>query len=179
MDNKICPKCGASIPEENNFCTECGAKFDETPAAAQSEPVTEIPQPAPQPEPEQTFVPQPTGYYTEPAPSKKSEYALITPWGWVGITLILALPILGPIFLIVWACGGCRKIQKRNYARGLLLNALIGLVLTIVLTILLVGPLKSKVEEFNAGIKDKVESTENSNDTLNDILAKFGLQTIN
>ena len=151
MDQKLCPKCGAAIPDGNNFCTECGAKIEA--------------QPAPQP--------KPMGVYQEFSPSEKSEYALITPWGWVGITLLLAIPFVGPILLIVWACGGCRKLQKRNYARGVLLNALISLVLTIITVILLIGPFKSKIEDFAEKLPH--ESSEVT-DSFNDFLGQFGYE---
>ena len=180
MDQKLCPKCGAAIPDGNNFCTECGAKIEA--------------QPAPQPKPQQAAPqPQPKAAYTapvytpspavsqsaprttvqEPVPSKKSEYALITPWGWVGITLLLALPVIGVILLIVWACGGCRKLQKRNFARGVLLNALIGVIVSIIITILALGPFKSKIEDFAGKLPHEASEV---TDAANDFLGQFGYE---
>lgn len=42
-------------------------------------------------------------------------------------------PLVGLILMIVWACGGCRKLQKRNLARASLILAVIGLALSLVL----------------------------------------------
>jgi len=45
----------------------------------------------------------------------------ITTWGFVGILLLTAIPVLGTAFLLVWALGGCQKRQKRYYARAALI----------------------------------------------------------
>ena len=50
-----------------------------------------------------------------------SPYEPITAWGFIGILALFAIPVIGWIFAIVWACGGCRKLNKRNLSRGYLL----------------------------------------------------------
>ncbi len=50
-----------------------------------------------------------------------SPYEPISAWGYIGIWALLMIPVIGWIFAIVWACGGCRKLNKRNFARGYLL----------------------------------------------------------
>lgn len=55
-----------------------------------------------------------------------SPYEPISVWGYIGIWALLAIPVIGWIFAIVWACGGCRKINKKNLSRGYLI--LLGLV---------------------------------------------------
>lgn len=56
-----------------------------------------------------------------------SPYEPITAWGYIGILALLAVPVIGWIFAIVWACGGCRKLNKRNLSRGyLMILALLG-----------------------------------------------------
>lgn len=57
-----------------------------------------------------------------------SPYEPISAWGYIGIWALFAIPVIGWIFAIVWACGGCRKLNKRNMARGyLLVLALLGI----------------------------------------------------
>lgn len=53
----------------------------------------------------------------------------IRAWGWVGIFLLLGIPVVNLILLIVWACGGCRKNAKKSFARGVWLMVLISVVL--------------------------------------------------
>ncbi len=78
------------------------------------------------------FVPQ---NMEEVPPSSSSEYEPISTLGFFGIFLLLGIPLIGPILTIIWACGGCRKINKRNYCRALILKAVIALVVTILLGI--------------------------------------------
>lgn len=83
--------------------------------------------------------PAPPAYIPVPeeeAPGKDSPYQPISTWGYVGINFIMAVPILNLVMLIVWACGGCRKVNKRNMARGIFLTMLISLVVGIIITIL-------------------------------------------
>lgn len=50
-----------------------------------------------------------------------SPYEPVTAWGFIGILALFSVPVIGWIFAIVWACGGCRKVNKRNLARGYLM----------------------------------------------------------
>ena len=68
--------------------------------------------------------------YDAPAPGSK--YAPISTWGYIGISLLACIPIVGFILLIVWAFGGCRKINKRNFARAMLIMMAIGLVFSLI-----------------------------------------------
>jgi len=54
-----------------------------------------------------------------------TEFEPISAWGFVGINLLLSIPLVGLILTIVWACGGCRKFQKKKYAQSILLTALV------------------------------------------------------
>lgn len=40
---------------------------------------------------------------------------------------LLLIPILNLLLLIVWACGGCRKVNKQNFAKAMLLWMLVGI----------------------------------------------------
>ncbi|MGN0517758.1 MAG: zinc-ribbon domain-containing protein [Acutalibacteraceae bacterium] len=58
-------------------------------------------------------------------PKKKSKYATMSTWGYVGSILLMLIPIVGWIITIVWACGGCRKNNKKSLARAFLIITLI------------------------------------------------------
>ena len=64
-------------------------------------------------------------------PGKKSKWDIITTKGYVDINLLMAIPGIGLILTIIWACGGCRKYAKRNYARAALIFIAIGILLLI------------------------------------------------
>ena len=83
---------------------------------------------------------------------------LISTAGFVGTMLLMAIPILGPILTLVWACGGCRKVQKRSYARARIIMAVLSLILTAALAFAAVSAAQQLLEGVddtllnNAGI---------------------------
>ena len=161
----FCTQCGKQLSDGTKFCTECGFAIPETePAAApepaaepkpeavpefisQSDPIPEPepefkPDPAPEPEPAPVTAPQPKPQ-SEPAPgpadaaqpAEDPKKTLISSLGFVGINCLLAIPVVGFILLIVWACGGCKKLQKTYYCRSLLITSLIILGITLLFVI--------------------------------------------
>ncbi|MBR5114169.1 MAG: hypothetical protein IK101_02630 [Oscillospiraceae bacterium] len=115
------------------------------------EPVKEAapaPQPAPAPaakapvvrppvyaQPDHTIPPQPPEEIPEPEPdrpARKSKWEIMSSWGTVGALLLMAIPGIGFLITIIWACGGCRKYAKRNLARALLLILLLCLIVLII-----------------------------------------------
>jgi len=55
----------------------------------------------------------------------------------MGSLFLLSLPIAGFILMIVWASGGCKNENKRNLARAMLIWMGIGIVITVILSVLL------------------------------------------
>ena len=120
----------------------------------ETEPVAAAPvaAPAPQPEPkpaakapvvrppvyaqpDHTIPPQPPEEIpdAEPdRPARKSKWEIMSSWGTVGARILMAIPVIGFIITIIWACGGCRKYAKRNLARSNLLLLVISLIILIV-----------------------------------------------
>ena len=138
---KFCTNCGATLDDDKKFCTECGASVNEGPAAPPPPPP---PQSAPQPQaapvyaqtatatmpPSQSAYQPAAAYGGDMAPAKGSKYEPITTKGFIGIMLLMCIPIVGQILMIVWALGGCRKINKRNLARASLIMMVVALVIS-------------------------------------------------
>ena len=133
------------------------------PAYAQPQPAYAQPQPAyaqPQPVYQQPAYAQPAPVYAqpgqEPVPGPDSRYGLISTWGFIGIMLLLCIPIIGFILMIVWACGGCRKYQKRNLCRAMLIFMAVSLVISLILGFAIKGLVNSAIDT----VKDQIgEST--------------------
>lgn len=147
----FCTECGTNVPDDVKFCTACGKPMG---AAPQTEPVMAgaSPPAASQPQSASAYVSRPGQapvYIQQPgqtpvtagipvvagdaAPSKGSKYEPITTGGYIGIMLLMCIPIVGQILTIVWAFGGCRKINKRNLARAMLVFLVISIVLSVIL----------------------------------------------
>lgn len=153
--------CGAKLADGVRFCTGCGTPVPSATATEASPPQTEIKaeerQAVPvanvrqQPTPVPTYdVPvqgqQPTPVYAAPAagqietpPPAGSRYAPISTGGFIGIFLLMLIPVVNFILLIVWACGGCRKVNQSNLAKAMLVLMLIGAALTLILGIVFWG----------------------------------------
>ncbi len=74
-----------------------------------------------------------------PAAAEKQRKANLpmTTWGTVLSMVAMSIPLIGLIFMIVWACGGCRKIGRRNLARAYIILLIIAIVITVVAALLL------------------------------------------
>lgn len=138
---KYCTQCGAIIEDGIAFCTECGKKTSEETFVPQAQPqptpvsqpaVQPVPQAAPQPAPQPAPRPAPQPGPQEPNVSG-TPYEPITTGGFVGILFLMGIPVLGFLLTIIWACGGCRKLSKRAFARANLIWLAIGLILSLIL----------------------------------------------
>ena len=158
---KFCTNCGATLDDDKKFCTECGASVNDAPAGAAAPPPPP-PQAAPQaapvyaqaatatmPPPQSAYQPA-AAYGGDVPPPKGSKYEPITTGGFIGIMLLMCIPIVGQILMIVWALGGCRKINKRNLARASLIMMVVALVISFILGLILKSVFGKVVEQIEA-----------------------------
>ena len=151
-----CANCGAELTPDTNFCTACGARVDVTPAAPQT-PVQPPKQPTPTykavtpaPAPVQTPVYQAAPSYTsaDAPPPEGSKYEPVSTFGFIGIMLLMCIPIVGQLLTLLWAFGGCKKVQKRNFARA----SLFFMVLSLIFMIFIGLKIKAFVDKVNDNI---------------------------
>ena len=191
--SKFCTSCGATLDDEKKFCTECGASANEAPAgAAPTPPPPPPPQAPPQPQaapvyaqaatatmpPPQSTYQHATAYSGDMAPGKGSKYEQITTKGFIGIMLLMCIPILGQILMIIWALGGCRKINKRNLARASLIMLVVALVISFVLGLVLkslFGKVVDQIEtETGISITEMTGSEKGESGGLSGLLGIIG-----
>lgn len=169
----ICKNCSAQIPDGSKFCTVCGHKIVVEPFVApkpQQPPQTEPTQVPPQaqhmqtpPQTQHTQVP-PQAPYTQIPPqvqqgqvppynlngtqqqtvSKNTALdAPLTVLDFFLMSLLSFVPIIGFIFLLIWAFSGNANINRKNYARAALIWILVSIGLVILLSIIGGGILNS------------------------------------
>lgn len=67
----------------------------------------------------------------EAKPGRKSPYAPMSSFGMAVQLFLMGIPVIGLILSIVWACGVCRKIARRNLARAWLILLIAAIVLSV------------------------------------------------
>ena len=110
------------------------------PAPVFTPPAAEAPKPAPVPPVYQQPAPA-APVYQQPAPDadkpgKKSKYAPMTSWGMAIQLILMNLPVVGFVLMVIWACGGCRKVARRNLARANLILLILAVILAIIAALL-------------------------------------------
>ncbi len=164
----FCTNCGNQVAEGVKFCTTCGAAMNGG-ATAQSEPQAQPQQPqqqaAPQQSQQQTYQqPYQQAAYQQPQPQYQAQPTYQPPYmeepistgGYIGIFLLMMIPLVNLICLIIWACGGCKKVNKRNLSRAMLVLMLIGIVLGFLLGMagsLLFGDVFNELDAFSKALE--------------------------
>lgn len=171
--SRFCTGCGAPISDNKKFCTECGTPVPAVETAAVQEtmivetqeaeaiPVQQVYQQAPvQP----TYQQPVAAYDPDAAPPKGSKYEPITAGGYIGIMLLMCIPILGLILTIIWACGGCKKVNKKNLAKATLIMMAISLVLSLIMGFVVKRVFKSAMEASGfSAVMAQLEENESAN----------------
>ncbi len=134
----FCENCGNKLPEGAKFCGGCGAK---------TEPVQPAYTAATEPAPVRPAPPPPV--YTPPAqisPSRQQAYVTPQPpvysgqlgseplrvGQYIGMLLLMCVPLLNVILLFMWGFGGSVNPNKKNFARASLVLCAVMLIFWIV-----------------------------------------------
>lgn len=158
----FCENCGIQLAEATRFCPSCGTKIEAPPvdtAAVQSpappppppgyEASVQTPPPPPPAckpavqaasPPPQSYVPQPAyGIQAQPGsePLRVGQY--------IGMFLLMCIPILNIILLFVWSFGSSANLNKKNFARASLILSAIMLIFWLIAGGLIMGALESIV----------------------------------
>ena len=165
----ICKNCSAQIPDGSKFCTVCGHKIVVEPFVApkpqqppQTEP-TQVPPQAQHMKTQHTQVPSQAPYTQIPPQVQQGQVppynlngtqqqtvskntaldAPLTVLDFFLMSLLSFVPIIGFIFLLIWAFSGNTNINRKNYARAALIWILVSIGLVILLSIIGGGILNS------------------------------------
>jgi len=150
MATKYCEGCGAAFDDSSKFCTSCGRAN-----SAQAAP-TQVPRPVPpQAPPPQAPRPQ-QPQYTQQQPNYYQRPPLdapLTVWQYIGTFILSGLPMVGFILLLVWAFSSDTNINKKNFARALLILGVIVGVLYAIFAIVFSKVLFDLINQYGGSIR--------------------------
>lgn len=150
----ICPTCGAEITEGARFCEACGSALEsacsvEKDAQTASEPENEAitagemmaDESAVEPVTVDMTAPvaemaAPNDNVTAQESSPSPVFQMREPekpfgvWRWIGVILLLQLPIVQVVMTIVWACSAKRQTLK-NFARAIIICFLVSVIISV------------------------------------------------
>ena len=151
VDNAaFCESCGTKLTPAAPAAPEVSAAPEVNTATVSEATTVTAPQPQYTP-PQPQYVPPQTQYtppqprpvpvtpYNNYAPVAKPatpvippEYKPLSGWAYFGWQLLFAIPLVGFILLIVFACGGTHNINLRNFARSYFCALLIAAILAVI-----------------------------------------------
>lgn len=109
---------------------------------------------------------------------KGTKFEPVSALGWFGIFLLCGIPLVGPLLVIIWACGGCRKQNKRTYARGILISWLVGALIAGLIGL----ALRSRILDFakKYAAENGIQYSESAplTDILNSVLNQYGYEIV-
>ena len=123
-----------SAPAPSPYAPPIAPAYAAPPAAAPAAAAAPVyPAPAAYPQPAAQAAP---AAEDPDKPDKKSKYAPMTSLGMAVELFLMSIPVVGFVLMILWSCGVCRKIARRNLARAYLILLIVGLVVAVILAIL-------------------------------------------
>lgn len=126
-----CESCGKPVYRLDRICANCGAPVTQNGQSIRND------------------IRSRDGLIDDYTP--KSQYDILSSWGFVGSFFLLSLPIVGFIIMIVWASGGVNSLTRRNLARAYLI--MIGLaVIFWIIFIVILGLNGTTVDQFYSNI---------------------------
>ncbi len=152
MSEAFCQSCGASLDPGAKFCKSCGSPVPVTNNyAGQAAPPPQPAYPVPPVPPHAYHQPAGNGYthYTQPEAYGSGGNAPLSVGQYLGMMLLTSLPLVGFILLLIWAFSSDTNANKKNYARAVLIIALIGIVLSILFGAALAGMISELFYEFS------------------------------
>ncbi|MBR1481360.1 MAG: hypothetical protein IJ598_00140 [Ruminococcus sp.] len=120
-----CQNCGATLSGTERVCPYCGA------ATGVSQPNTNYGDNYNRQQQTQHV------YHHHNGSVQQSNYGYhpeehVSTGGWIGRSILLAIPILNVILLLVWGFGGSSKRSLVTYARAQLILTLIGILIAVI-----------------------------------------------
>ena len=118
-----CPNCGKVIDDNDTFCGYCGKSVKVTRKTEQEEKTSQSPVSSTRTQSNakkenEEYRPNQQSWQEFSVDRIPEEYKPITMWGYFGYQILFSIPIVGIILLLVFAFGGTKNINLKNFARS-------------------------------------------------------------
>ena len=138
----FCRNCGAELEEGALFCSECGQKIVPEQVYSNDKPDFEAEEPEaeaeePEAEVEEPKAKKPASGKSAKKPTADPAARLMGSWGYIGYGLLFGIPLVGFILAIVFALDSS-YLNRRNYARSVIIVWVIAIALGTVAAVLLI-----------------------------------------
>ncbi len=155
---KFCTNCGTLLEEEKKFCTNCGIAVQPQVSPVQPHATPVQPQVIPA---QPVYQPQQAAgaYGIDTPPPKGSKYEPVSTLGFIGISLLACIPIVGLVLMVIWALGGCKKINQRNMARASLIMMAVGLIFSLVVGSIIKRKITNMINEVEQQISSQFDTS--------------------
>ena len=132
-----CPNCGAEIRDDALYCPECGGNTTVPGSTGANGANPNGAQQGYEQRYEQGMQQQGMqqgGMQYNAAPMQiPEEYTPISMWGYFGYQLLFSIPVIGLIFLCIYAFGGTKNMNLKNFARSYFCMLIIVVILLIII----------------------------------------------
>ena len=111
---KFCSKCGSELRDDSTFCNKCGNPVNSSSVGYNNSNNNS------------------NNNFTQVV-NVPDEYKPISMWGYFGYELLFNIPCVGFILLLVFAFGGTKNINLKNFARSYFCFLIIVFILLVII----------------------------------------------
>ena len=138
--SKVCKKCGGAVKMEDSFCMHCGMPLEK----------------------EETFKEE-----TIKENEKKAD--VLSVWDYLLMLILLAIPVVNIIVCIFWIIGKNGSPNRKNFAKAWMILAVVGTILSGVLTFAMTQFLMDPIVEWEQHIEYSIPEEQFVDDFLSDL----------
>lgn len=91
-------------------------------------------------------------------PNIPSQYQPLSPWAYIGYSLLFSIPLVGFIMVLVFSFDSTNNINRRNFARSQLYTMIIAIVLSLLIFILIIAVFGIGLAAFSSEVSSSSSS---------------------
>ncbi len=138
---RFCPNCNSAVYDDRAaLCPECGKPMNQNVCPSCGRPLA--------PGQRCPHCTDCSAHGGSRRTAEKTPGAPLSMWSYMGLILLASVPLVGLVFMIVWACGVGGNIHLTRFARGALLAKAVLILVGILLFAVMVSQLMPLMEDL-------------------------------